>query len=106
MTEEITRDLFDKLVGLAALELGEEEAEYIRRQLNDQLTAIRELAAVPLEEDTPLAAHGVPFTADNSAPPRRDEHDPYKNPDEILAGAPEEHERHFITPEIPHEDLD
>ena len=37
MTEEITRELFDKLVDLAALELDEEEAEYIRRQLNDQL---------------------------------------------------------------------
>ena len=62
MTEEITRDLFDKLVDLAALELEDDEAEYIRRQLNDQLAAIRELAAVPLEEDTPPAAHGVSYT--------------------------------------------
>jgi len=105
MTEEITRDLFDKLVDLAALELEEEEAEYIRRQLNDQLTAIRELAAVPLDEDTPPAAHGVEFTDATSAPARQDQHDPYQNTDEILAGAPEEHERYIVTPDIPHEDL-
>ena len=105
MTEEITRDLFDKLVELAALELQEDEAEYIRRQLNDQLTAIRELAAVPLEEGTPPAAHGVAYTDATSAPPRQDQHNPDKNADEILAGAPEEHERYIVTPDIPHEDL-
>jgi aspartyl-tRNA(Asn)/glutamyl-tRNA(Gln) amidotransferase subunit C len=106
MTEEITRDLFDKLVDLAALELEEEEAEYIRQQLNSQLAAIHELAAVPLDYNTPPAAHGVPYSAELSAPPRKDEHDPHKAPDAILAGAPEEEERYFITPEIPHEDLD
>ena len=105
MTEEITRDLFDKLVDLAALELEDDEAEYIRRQLNDQLAAIRELAAVPLEEDTPPAAHGVSYTEAASAPPRQDKLDPYPNTDGILAGAPEEHDRYIVTPDIPHEDL-
>lgn len=106
MTDEITRELFDKLVDLAALQLEEEEAEYIRRQLNAQLSAIHELAAVPLDEDTPAAAHGVPYTLATSAPARKDEHKPFPKPEEILAGAPEEADRHFITPEIPHEDLD
>ncbi len=105
MTEEITRELFDKLVDLAALELGEEEAEYIRRQLNDQLASVRELAAVPLDENTPPAAHGVPYTPQNSATPRQDDHQPFPKPEEILDGAPEEEERYFITPEIEHEDL-
>jgi len=105
MSEEITREIFDKIVELAALELEEDEAEYIRRQLNDQLTAISELEAVPLDEDTPPAAHGVPYPPEISAPARRDEHAPFKNPDEILSVAPEEDERYFITPDIPHEDL-
>ncbi len=105
MSEEITRDVFDKIVELAALELEEEEAEYIRRQLNDQLTAIAELEAVPLDEDTPPAAHGVPYGPEISAPARRDAHDPFKNPGEILEVAPEEEERYFITPDIPHEDI-
>jgi aspartyl/glutamyl-tRNA(Asn/Gln) amidotransferase C subunit len=105
MNEEITRELFEKLVDLAALELGPEEAEYIRQQLNDQLASVRELAAVPLDEETPPAAHGVPYTAQNSAPPRLDVHQPFKKPEEILQGAPEEEDRYFITPEIEHEDL-
>ena len=105
MSEEITRDVFDKIVELAALELEEDEAEYIRRQLNDQLAAIAELEAVPLNSDTPPAAHGVSYTPAVSAPARRDEHAPFAKPDEILAIAPEEEERYFITPGIPHEDL-
>ncbi len=106
MTDEITRELFNKLVDLAALELEKEESEYIRRQLNDQLTSVRELAAVPLDDETPLAAHGVPYTLEASALARKDQHDPFRKPEEILAGAPEEEDRYFITPEIPHEDLD
>lgn len=105
MSEEITREIFDKIVELAALELEEDEAEYIRRQLNDQLTAIKELEAVPLDEDTPPAAHGVPYTETVSASPRKDEHDPFLKPEEIFGVAPEEDERYFITPDIPHEDL-
>ena len=105
MSEKITRDVFDKIVELAALELEEEEAEYIRRQLNDQLAAIAELEAVPLSEDTPPAAHGVPFTAEVSAPARKDIHAPFQKPEDILEVAPEEEDRYFITPDIPHEDL-
>ncbi|MGD2026208.1 MAG: Asp-tRNA(Asn)/Glu-tRNA(Gln) amidotransferase subunit GatC [Anaerolineales bacterium] len=105
MKEEITREIFDKIVELAALELEEEEAEYIRRQLNDQLTAIAELEAVPLDEDTPPAAHGVPYTAQISAGQRQDEHDPFKAAGDILETAPEVEDRYFITPDIPHEDL-
>lgn len=106
MSEEITRDLFNKLVDLAALELDEEEAEYIRRQLNDQLTAIAELAAVPLDEETAAAAHGVPYTADTSAPARKDTADPFPRPEDILEGAPEVVDRYIIAPETPHEDLE
>ena len=105
MSEEITRDVFDKIVELAALELEEDEAEYIRRQLNDQLAAIAELEAVPLNENTPPAAHGVPYTPAVSAPARQDVHAPFSDPDKIIGVAPEEDERYFITPDIPHEDL-
>lgn len=105
MSEEITREVFDKIVELAALEMEEDEAEYIRRQLNDQLAAIAELEAVPLEEDTPPAAHGVPYPPAVSAPARQDVHNPFANSEAILNDAPEEEERYFITPDIPHEDL-
>jgi len=44
--EEITREIFDYLVDLAALEMDDEEAVYLRNELNNQLDAIRELEAI------------------------------------------------------------
>jgi hypothetical protein len=37
--QPITQELFDHLVGLAALELSPQEAEYLRKELNNQLMA-------------------------------------------------------------------
>ena len=50
MSDPITPEIFAHLVDLAALELSPEEAEYLRRQLNNQLKAIHELEAIPLDE--------------------------------------------------------
>lgn len=105
MADEISRDVFDKMVELAALELSPEEADYLHRQLNNQLTAVAELAAIPLDKDTQAASHGVPYTPENSPQVREDEHDPFKNPDEILAQAPDSEDGYFVVPDIPHEDL-
>ena len=44
LPEKITREMFDKLVSLAALELDEEESEYLRTELNHQLAAVKELS--------------------------------------------------------------
>jgi Asp-tRNA(Asn)/Glu-tRNA(Gln) amidotransferase C subunit len=38
MPEKITREVFEHLVDLAALELSEEESVYLLDQLNKQLT--------------------------------------------------------------------
>jgi aspartyl-tRNA(Asn)/glutamyl-tRNA(Gln) amidotransferase subunit C len=105
MPDEISREVFDKIVELAALELNPEEAEYLHRELNNQLTSVSELAAIPLDEDTPVASHGVPYTNDTSPEMREDKHDPHKNPEEILAQAPDSDDGYFVVPDIPHEDL-
>ena len=105
MPEEITKEIFDKIVELAAIELSEEEAEYLRKELNNQLTSVAELAAIPLDEDTPIASHGVPYPVETSPEMREDKHDPFKNPEEILAQAPESEDGYFVVPDIPHEDL-
>jgi len=106
MTEKITREIFDHMVELAALELTEEEAEYLRKELNNQLVAVEELAAVPLEDEIKPAAHGVPYTPDISQGVRKDQLSPFANSEDILNGAPETDEGYFVVPEIPHEDLD
>jgi aspartyl/glutamyl-tRNA(Asn/Gln) amidotransferase C subunit len=106
MTDQITAELFNHLVQLAALELADDEAEYLREQLNKQLKAIHELELIPVDPATPIAAHGVPYTTHNSQPSRPDQWQPYPKPIEILDQAPETDERYIIVPEIPHTDLD
>jgi aspartyl-tRNA(Asn)/glutamyl-tRNA(Gln) amidotransferase subunit C len=105
MSDEIDGELFDRLANLAALELSAEESEYLRQQLNNQLKAIRELAAIPLDATTSITSHGVPYTAQNSALPRADEWLPCLDADEILEQAPETDDRYVVVPDIPHTDL-
>jgi len=103
--DEITPDLFDHLVELAALELDPAEAEYLRGQLNNQLKAIHELAAIPLDESLTEASHGVPFTIQISAPARPDEWHPDPDPARLLDSAPETEDGFIVVPEIPHQEL-
>jgi aspartyl-tRNA(Asn)/glutamyl-tRNA(Gln) amidotransferase subunit C len=105
MSDPITLEIFNHLVELAALELKPEEAEYIRRQLNNQLKAINELAAIPLDDSILPAAHGVPYTLQNSPAPRADEWLPYGDPAGILAQAPEAEDGYILVPDIPHTTL-
>ena len=65
MTDQITPELFSHLVELAALELDPTQAEYLRHELNNQLKAIHELEAIPLDEKILPALHGVPFSKEN-----------------------------------------
>lgn len=106
MTEQIAHDAFNHLVDLAAFELNEEQAQYLLREMNNQLKAIHELAAIPLESDLPITSHGVPYTEAISAPPRADEWIPFERPEEILAQAPETQDGYFTVPDIPHQTLE
>ena len=105
MIDVISPASFDHLVKLAALELTPDEAEYLRTQLNNQLKAIRELEAIPFEENLQIASHGVPYTPHSSPPPRADEWIPILNPQEIIDQAPETDQGYIVVPEIPHTDL-
>ena len=105
MTDAITPELFQHLVHLAALELGPEEAEYVRRQLNNQLKAINELAAIPLDENTPPSLHGVIYTPETSPAIRQDQWLVYPSPQDILAQAPEMEDGYIVVPDIRHTEL-
>ena len=101
MPERISKETFEHLVDLAALELDPQEAEYIHRQLNLQLQAIHELEAIPLDDSLEVTAHGVPYTLANSQPPRADVWQAYPHPEEILAQAPQVEDGYIIVPDIP-----
>ena len=102
---DISPEVFQHLVSLAALELSAEEAEYLRGQINNQLKAIHELEAIPLDENMIITSHGVPYSAETSPEPRADRWFPYPNPQAILAQAPETDDGYIIVPEIPHTEL-
>jgi len=105
MADQISPELFDHLVELASLELTGDEAEYLRGELNRQLKAIEELAAIPILGNTPLARHGVSYPADLRPAMREDHAEASGLSDEILAQAPETEGRYVVVPEIPHEEL-
>lgn len=104
--QEITLEVFNHLVELASLELGSEEAEYIYRELNHQLEAIKELVAIDIPAGTPTASHGVPYTDESSQALRGDVWKPCQEADAILAQAPKTEERYLIVPDIPHTTLE
>ena len=105
MSDQISIDVFNHLVGLAALELSEEQAAYLHRQLNNQLKVIQELKAIPLDENVPISLHGVRYEKENSAIPREDEWKPCPDSQAILAQAPKVEDGYIIVPDIPHTSL-
>lgn len=98
----ITLEIFEHLVELAALELTPEEAEYLRRELNSQLQAIRDLEAIELDSDLPITSHGVPYPRHSRPALREDTARPSKTADAILDQAPQVEERYVVVPDIPH----
>ncbi len=106
MTDQITPELFAHLVELAALELDPDQGEYLRRELNNQLKAIHELEAIPLDANVLPALHGTPYGPEISPKLRPDDWLPCPNPDEILAQAPELENGYIVVPDIPHTQLD
>lgn len=106
MTDQITKEIFQHLVDLAALDLEPDEAEYLRGQLNNQLRAIHELAAIPLPADTPPAARGVPYTPENSQPLREDVWLPSQDAAAILSQTPQTEDGFIVVPDIPHTTLE
>jgi aspartyl-tRNA(Asn)/glutamyl-tRNA(Gln) amidotransferase subunit C len=106
MSEQITVEIFEHLVGLAALQLEPDQADYLRKQLNNQLKAIRELEAIPVSEDIPISLHGVPYETEGSAAPREDVWQKYPDAADILSQAPRLEDGYIIVPDIPHTTLE
>lgn len=104
--DEITPEVFAHLVRLAELELDPSEAEYLRRQLNGQLKAIREMAEIEVDMDAPVISHGVPYPPEVRPALREDVVLPCENPEEILDQAPDTQSGYLVVPDIPHADLE
>ena len=104
--EGISKEVFEHLVHLASFELDPEEAEYLRSQLNSQMKAIHELAAIEVPENLEATSHGVPYTAEISPPLRPDVIEPCPEADDIVQSAPSTELGYIVVPDIPHEELE
>jgi len=102
----ITPDVFAHLVKLAALEMDEAQAEYLRKELNKQLSVIHELEAISLDEETPITSHGVPYTPDIKPALRGDKVFSCPNPGDIVAQAPETQDGYIVIADIPQKTLE
>jgi len=102
LKQEISRETFDHLVELAALELGENESDYLLAELNKQLSAIHELEAIEVDKDVPPASHGVPYTSESSPLLRKDEWTACEDADAIIKQSPVVDDGFIIVPDIPH----
>lgn len=105
-TDRISIEVFAHLVELAALELEPEEAEYLRRELNHQLQAIRDLEAIELSPDLSITSHGVPYPPETRPELRADRDRPARLAEAILQQAPEVEDRYLVVPDIPHTELE
>lgn len=106
MTDKISPEDFKRLADLASLELPEDEAEYLRKELNNQMLSIEVLESIPIDAETGTAAHGIPYDELNSAIPREDVSSQDPNRDEILKQAPELEDGYIVVPDISQEELD
>lgn len=106
MTEEITREVFAHLVELAALQLDEAEAEYLRGQLNQQLNAIHQLRAVVVEGDAAPMSHGIPYDQSMRQELREDLKSARSDGSLLLGQAPQVADGWIVVPEIPASDLE
>lgn len=106
MTDKISPEDFSRLAELASLELPPDEAEYLRKELNNQMISVEVLDSIPIDAETGTAAHGVPYDDYNSPTPRDDValKDPHR--EDILKGAPELEDGFIVVPDISHEELD
>jgi len=103
---EISKDLFDHLVDLAALQLNQQESKYIFIQLNHQLSAIQELKAIDIDPDVPIALHGVPYPVKRSPALRSDKVESCEDSSAILSEAPQLEDGYIVVPDIPHTTLE
>lgn len=95
--DNITPEMFAKLVTLAALELTPEESEYLRTELNHQLAAVKELSEIQLAEGVQPSLHGLDC---RGSAPRADTWNPFPNPQEILDQAPDGEGGYFRVPDF------
>jgi len=106
LEKNISRETFEHLVDLAEFKLEESEAAYLLKEMNAQLGAIDQLAAINLDEGVQPAARGVPYPKERRQALREDDPEPFADPESINCQATETRDGYVVVPDIPHTTLE
>lgn len=106
MREEISLEVFNRLIDLASFEFEPAQAEYLRQQLNHQLKAIHELEAIVLDKDLVPAIHGISYAKKHNPTLREDQAVVDGNREQIIAQMPAFEDGYVIVPDLKHETLE
>jgi aspartyl/glutamyl-tRNA(Asn/Gln) amidotransferase C subunit len=106
MTDEISPETFSHLVELASFDFEPDQAEYLRKQMNNQLKAIHELTLIPLDDSIQPSLHGVSYPKGNRPPIREDEWKAFPDREKIIGQIPQFEDGYVIVPDIPHQTLE
>ncbi len=105
MNEVIDKRTFASLMATGGIELSKSEAENLRRELNRQMSVIRQLEAIPLDDDIHPVIHGNPYPEVIRCGLREDIPCPFENSPAIIAQAPVSRDGFIISPDIPHQKI-
>ena len=105
MEEIISREVFEELAQTGQITFSQEEAENLRSEMNRQMDIIRQLEAIPLEDNIDPVVHGNPYPASIRCPLRTDDWIPFSCPDEIIAQVPRSRDRYIVSPDVFHQKL-
>ncbi len=102
MDEVIDKRTFETLAAAGGIELTAAEAEDLRREINRQMSVIRQLEAIPLDDDIRPVVHGNPYPEAVRCGLREDIICPFENISGIIGQAPTARDGYFISPDIEH----
>lgn len=105
MDEVIGKELFDELAQTGGIRLSSGEAEDLREEMNRQMQIIRQLEAIPLDDQVRPVVHGNPFPPEVRCGLREDEWIRFSDPAAILGQAPASRDGYFISPDVLHQKI-
>ena len=99
----IEKSLFAEIMQTAAIDLFPDESEILCEELNCQMEIIRQLEAIPLDENISPVVHGNPYPFDIRCGLRQDEWVPFADPNSIISQAPFSKDDFIVSPDVPHQ---
>ena len=105
MDETIDKQIFEELLMTGRISVGPEEEERLRRELNRQMSVIRQLESIPLDEAVRPVIHGNPFPEAIRCGLREDEWKLFDNASGIVEQAPLSGNGYFVSPDVEHQKI-